>query len=257
MLKIFPIPALKDNYIWVMSQGDAAVAVDPGEAGPVRRALASDGLRLRAILVTHHHWDHVNGIEELCALYGVPVYGPTAEAIPGRTHALAEGDEIDLPGLDTGFRILEVPGHTLGAIAYYGDGVLLSGDTLFTAGCGRLFEGTAVQMTCSLARLAALPPATRLYCGHEYTLSNLAFARTVEPGNDAIAERIVQAREVRAHGLATVPAALETELRTNPFLRCEVESVRQAAEARVGRALSQRVDVFAALRGWKDNFRTP
>lgn len=256
MLKIFPVSALKDNYIWFISRDEQAVIVDPGEAEPVERALSTERLRLAAILVTHHHWDHVGGIGELVARYRVPVYGPRAETIPSRTQALVEGDVIEPPGLGIGLRVYQVPGHTLGAIAYHGAGMLFSGDTLFTAGCGRLFEGTAEQMTGSLAKLKVLPPQTELYCGHEYTLSNLAFAQAVEPDNDAIRERIAEAKRLRARGLATVPATLARELKTNPFLRCEVDGVWRAAEARAGRALHELAEVFAVLRAWKDVFRT-
>jgi hydroxyacylglutathione hydrolase len=254
MLRILPVPALKDNYIWIICSHDVAVVIDPGEAEPVRRALGAERLQLAAILITHHHWDHVNGVGELVERYDVPVYGPHAETIPRRTHALAEGAEIEPPGLGIRLRIFEVPGHTLGAIAYFGSGMLLSGDTLFTAGCGRLFEGTAAQMTGSLAKLKALPLETRIYCGHEYTLSNLAFAQAVEPDNEAISSRIAAARRLRAQGLPTVPGTVEMELKTNPFLRCEVEGVRRAAETRAHRPLAHAVDVFAVLRAWKDVF---
>jgi hydroxyacylglutathione hydrolase len=249
---IFPIPALKDNYIWTIHAAGAVVVVDPGDARPVQDELDRRGLSLVGILVTHHHWDHVNGIPDLLIRHQVPVYGPASETIPERTVAMRGGDTFQIAPLGLEMRALAVPGHTAGAIAYHGHGWLLSGDTLFTAGCGRLFEGTAAQMYDSLRTLAALDPATRVYCGHEYTLRNLAFARLVEPGNAALGRRLAFAESQRALGAPTVPAALATETETNPFLRCHVPEVREAAERHAGRRLASPVEVFGALRAWKD-----
>lgn len=254
MLTVTPIPALRDNYIWLIQKGRFAAIVDPGEAGPVFDVIKERSLQPVAILVTHHHWDHVSGIRELLEVHPVPVYGPRRESIPGRSRSLSQGDTVHLPRLDIRFEIYDVPGHTAGAIAYHGEDSLFSGDTLFTAGCGRLFEGTAAQMHASLTKLCSLPPATRLYCGHEYTLANLAFASAVEPDNAEIGARTRAARERRVDGLPTVPSALALERQTNPFLRCHLPSVRAAAERHCGRGLSSAAEVFGAIRSWKDSF---
>lgn len=258
MAAIIPIPAFSDNYIWLLREGARAVVVDPGDAAPVRTCLEREGLRLAAILVTHHHGDHVGGIEALAGAGDVPVLGPAREAIPCRTHALADGDEVPLPGFAATLRVLDVPGHTDGHVAYAGtvDAVPVAfvGDTLFAAGCGRLFEGTAAQMAASLARLAALPPATRIHCAHEYTLANLRFARAVEPGNAALAERELRERARRERGLPTLPSILAEELATNPFLRCACPEVAASAAHRAGVPPEDAVAVFAALRAWKNAF---
>ncbi len=258
MAAIIPIPAFSDNYIWLLREGARAVVVDPGDAVPVRAYLEREGLRLAAILVTHHHGDHVGGVAALAATGDVPVLGPAREAIPGRTHALTDGSDVPLPGFAASLRVLDVPGHTAGHIAYAGelDGgpVAFVGDTLFAAGCGRLFEGTAAQMAASLARLAALPPATRIYCAHEYTLANLRFARAVEPGNAALAEREARERARREHGLPTLPSILADELATNPFLRTAGPEVAASAARRAGVPLADPVAVFATLRTWKNAF---
>lgn len=258
MAAIIPIPAFSDNYIWLLREGARAVVVDPGDPTPVRAYLEREGLRLAAILVTHHHGDHVGGVEALAAAGDVPVLGPAREAIPGRTHALADGNDVPLPGFAATLRVLDVPGHTAGHIAYVGDvdacPVAFVGDTLFAAGCGRLFEGTAAQMAASLARLAALPPATRIYCAHEYTLANLRFALAVEPGNAALAEREVRERARRERDLPTLPSILADELATNPFLRTACPAVAASAARRAGVPLDDPVAVFATLRAWKNAF---
>jgi len=249
-----PIPAFNDNYLWLLVCGPDAAVVDPGDAGPVLQRLQSRNLRLRAILVTHHHGDHVGGVAALAHATGARVYGPRSESIPAREVALAGGERIDVLG--AAFDVLAVPGHTLGHIAYHAPAlrVLFSGDTLFAAGCGRLFEGTAAQMTASLAQLAALPADTRVYCAHEYTLSNLRFAMAVEPDNEALRRRQRACAAVRERGDPTVPSTIADELATNPFLRCDAPAVRRAAEARAGVALPTAEAVFAALREWKNVF---
>ena len=253
-MDIFPIPALKDNYIWTIHAAGAVVVVDPGDARPVQDEIDRRRLKLVGILVTHHHWDHVNGIPDLLIRRQVPVYGPASEMIPERTVAMRGGDTFQIAALGLEMRALAVPGHTAGAIAYHGHGWLLSGDTLFTAGCGRLFEGTAAQMYDSLRTLVALDPATRVYCGHEYTLRNLAFACLVEPGNAALGPRLAFAESQRALGAPTVPATLATETETNPFLRCHIPEVREAAERHAGRRLASPGEVLGVLRAWKDKF---
>ncbi len=220
--------------------------------------LARERLDLTAIVTTHHHADHVGGNSALLARYDVPVFAPAREVVPGATRLLREGDRIEVPGVGVALEVLDVPGHTAGHIAYVGDiegPVLFCGDTLFAAGCGRLFEGTAAEMWSSLAKFARLDPATRVYCGHEYTLANLRFAAVVEPSNDAIAARIGVETQKRAQGLPTLPSTIALELATNPFLRAGEARVRTAAEARAGAPFARPVDVFATLREWKNAFR--
>lgn len=252
MVEVSRVEAFRDNYIWLLhapADRSRVVVVDPGDAVPVRARLARDGLTLAAILVTHHHPDHVGGIEGLSA---PTVFGPANESIPCRTHALRDGDSIEVEGL--AFGVMEIPGHTAGHIAYHGHGLALVGDTLFTAGCGRLFEGTPEQMQASLARIRALPGDTAVYCGHEYTLANLAFARAVEPDNEALTARERAVRALREAGEATVPGTLSEELATNPFLRWDAPAVIAAASRRAGRSLTTPVEVFATVRRWKDEF---
>jgi hydroxyacylglutathione hydrolase len=259
MPAIIPIPAFTDNYIWLVRDGPHAAVVDPGDATPVLAFLERENLELSAIINTHHHADHVGGNAALLARFPVPVFGPARETIPGRTHALAEGDEITVPGLGWPLRVLDIPGHTAGHIGYVGDdageGVALVGDTLFAGGCGRLFEGTPAQMAASLAKLAALPGRTRVYCAHEYTLANLRFALAVEPGNAALRERLGRDREKRDRGLPTVPSTIADERATNPFLRASEPAVFAAAEAHARRPLADAVDAFAVVREWKNGFR--
>jgi hydroxyacylglutathione hydrolase len=254
MPAIIPIPAFADNYIWVVREGAVAAVVDPGDARPVIEHLEREGIALAAILATHHHHDHVGGIRELLARWRAPVFGPAREAIPGRTHALAEGESIVVPGIGLALSVLDIPGHTAGHIAYVGDGVVFCGDTLFAAGCGRLFEGTPSQMVSSLDKLSALPDDTRVYCGHEYTLANLRFALAVEPDSTALLERQAREQAKRGRGVATLPSTIGEEHATNPFLRAGETVLRTAAERRAGRVLAGRVGVFAELRAWKNGF---
>jgi hydroxyacylglutathione hydrolase len=251
---IAPIRAFKDNYIWCLRRGRSAVVVDPGDAAPVLDYLDAQGLQLEAILATHHHADHVGGIPDLLAKYNVPVFGPRRENIPGITRKLAEEDEIDVPGVGMHMRVLDIPAHTAGHIAYFGEGVLFSGDTLFSCGCGRLFEGTPAQMHTSLSKLAALPPDTLVFCGHEYTLSNLRFAAAADPANPAIGERVQAARAALDCGNPSLPSTLKDELAANPFLRTREPALIESASRFAGRILTDPVQVFAALREWKDGF---
>ncbi|MCC6657616.1 MAG: hydroxyacylglutathione hydrolase [Rhodocyclaceae bacterium] len=254
-MDIHALRAFEDNYIWLLREGRRIVAVDPGEAAPVLRYIDEQGVDLAAILLTHHHGDHCGGVAGLLQRQAVDVYGPAHEAIAGVSIAVGEGDIVELPGLPASFRVIDVPGHTRGHVAYYGQGALFCGDTLFGCGCGRLFEGTAQQMWASLCKLAALPPDTRVYCAHEYTLSNIRFALAVEPGNAALEARAASVAALRAADQPSVPSQLAMEMETNPFLRCSVEAVAGAASRRSGRPLSRGVEVFTALREWKNVFR--
>jgi hydroxyacylglutathione hydrolase len=257
-MKLTPLPAFQDNYLWLLQDGQRAVVVDPGDAQPVADFLQAHGLQLQAILVTHHHPDHIGGVAQLRDATGAQVYGPAREKIPEPLVRLAGGDEIEVLGAR--FRVLDVPGHTAGHIAYYCDGIdgsplLFCGDTLFSGGCGRLFEGTPAQMHRSLSLLAALPGDTRVCCTHEYTLSNLKFARAVEPDNAELSDYSRRCEERRAQGQPTLPSTIARERGINPFLRVREPAVAQAAHAHDGADPNDEVAVFAALREWKNGFK--
>ena len=253
------IPAFEDNYFWLVhglgGASSRVAVVDPGHAAPVVAALEAGGLVLDTILVTHHHADHIGGVAALVERYRVPVYGPASESIPGRTTALREGDRVVLEALGLRLRVYDVPGHTAGHIAYYGHGVLFCGDTLFSGGCGRLFEGTPAQMLRSLDKLAALPPETRVYCAHEYTAANLRFAGAVEPANQSLQHYREQVTALRAQNEPTIPSTIGLELRVNPFLRTREATVREAATRHAGTGLADDAEVFRAVREWKNGFR--
>ncbi len=253
-IQVSGVPAFKDNYIWIIHDDRHAAVVDPGDAAPVLRFLQDRQLTLAAVLITHHHADHVDGLDSLLAAHPVPVYGPRNEAIDDVTHRLAEPDRIELPHLGLTLQVLDVPGHTAGHIAYFGEGRLFCGDTLFACGCGRVFEGTPAQMSDSLDKLAALPENTAVYCAHEYTLSNIAFAQAVEPDNAPLFQRAREAAETRRQGRPTVPSTIALEKATNPFLRCRMPAIAQAVESHTGTHPADTVAVFAALRQWKNTF---
>ncbi|MBL4584762.1 MAG: hydroxyacylglutathione hydrolase [Pseudomonadales bacterium] len=261
MLKVAPILAFTDNYIWLISNPDnnEAWVVDPGDAQPVLDKLTSTGQELAGILITHHHPDHTGGIIKLLEHKKVPVYGPTNESIKGLTDSFRDGDQIEAAGHT--LRVIEIPGHTLDHIAFVYDDAdhpaVFCGDTLFAAGCGRIFEGTPEQMLNSLNKLASLPSETLVYCGHEYTLANLHFAREVSPDNQAIKDRLSKTVTKRRHTRPTIPTPLFIEANTNPFLQCEEESVKSSVEAQSGQTLASAVEVFAALREWKNNYVEP
>lgn len=252
MIEIVPIPAFEDNYIWLIRHGASAIVVDPGDAVPAADYLRHHRLSLVAILLTHHHRDHTGGAAELHRLFSAPVYGPRREAIASVTHAVGESDLIDFPSLGIAFQVLDVPGHTAGHIAYYGINTLFCGDALFACGCGRLFEGSAQQMHASLAKFSALPDDTKVCCAHEYTLENIHFAKLVEPGNAALLEREHRDRATRSQGRPTLPSSIGLEKLTNPFLRCGDPAVIAAASRFSGYPLVAPVDVFAAIRQWRD-----
>jgi hydroxyacylglutathione hydrolase len=261
-LTLTPLPAFDDNYLWLLDNGREALVFDPGDAAPVAAALDARGLTLAGILLTHHHGDHVGGVDTLRPRLRGPVYAPVTEKMPEPVQRVQGGDSIELLGLR--FAVMDVPGHTSGHIAYFAADagepgpLLFCGDTLFSAGCGRLFEGTAAQMHASLQSLAALPPDTRVCCAHEYTLSNLRFAREVDPDNTDLAAYAAWCEGERAAGRPTLPGRIGTELRINPFLRCAQAALRDAARRHAPLKLPAEpspVDVFATLREWKNGFR--
>jgi hydroxyacylglutathione hydrolase len=252
MVEIVPIPALDDNYVWLIRNDRAAAAVDPGEAAPVLHYLKRHSLELTAILITHHHHDHTGGNAELLACFHVPVYGPRGELVATVNRPLGEGCKAVIAEPAVQLEVLDTPGHTPGHLSYYGLNSLFCGDTLFACGCGRLLGGTAAQMTASLQRLAGLPDTTRIFCAHEYTLANIRFALSVEPDNPALQQREATERDKRALGLPTLPSTIGLEKQTNPFLRLGEPAVIQAASRFSGQSLSDPVSVFAALREWKN-----
>lgn len=258
MIEIIRIPALKDNYIWLIYQPKtcSAVIVDPGEALPVLQILNARSIQLCAIFLTHHHGDHCNGVTEILKHFNVPVYGSKKENIPLCSHLIEENHIIPIEKLGISFQVLEVPGHTLGHIAYFDGKHLFCGDTLFTGGCGRLFEGTAEQMLSSLIKLKSLPPETLIYCGHEYTLANLEFAITLEPNNRVLKERLALTRIKRAEQKPTVPSTIAVELETNPFLRTNVPTVIEAVNRLSGQKLTKEPEIFLWIREHKNQFKS-
>lgn len=255
MLKLRAIAAFEDNYIWTLGDANGrAIVVDPGDAAPVFAAIA-DGLRPVAILLTHHHPDHIGGAEQLLQRYPVPCYAPVDPRIACATDRVADGDAFEIAELGLRFSTIEVHGHTRSHVAFVGNGIVFCGDTLFSLGCGRMFEGTPEQMLASLDRLAALPADTKVCCGHEYTLANGAFASVIEPDNVALQERLRDVRALRDAGQPSLPSVIASEIACNPFLRVDTPTVRAAVERHLGETGADRVQTFAALRRWKDGFR--
>ena len=253
--EIIPLRAFADNYIWTLRDGKCAAVVDPGDARPVIDYLSREQLELVAILNTHHHADHVGGNAGLLGRWTVPVYGPHDERIAEVTHRLKDGARFTLPHFGVEFEVMEIPGHTRSHIAFHGGGMVFSGDTLFAAGCGRLFEGTPGQMHDSLSRLMLLPDSTRVYCGHEYTLSNIRFAKAADPDNPALRELGERAQQQRDRDLPTLPSTIGQEKATNPFVRVREPAVVAAANRFAGKTLNDPVGVLAAIREWKNSFK--
>ena len=250
MLNIIPIPAFNDNYIWLLHNGQNAVVVDPGDAAPVIKTLQQLKLNLCAILITHHHSDHIDGVNALLTYHAAPVFAPSYEKFSFAHTKLSEGDTINLPEITQHFKVMWLPGHTLGHIAYVNDDYLFCGDTLFGAGCGRLFEGTPAQMLASLQRLKSLPSSTQVFCTHEYTAKNIAFASTLEPNNADLIDRKQQVKQLRVQGMPSLPSTIELELKTNPFLRCNQTSIFEHSDAENSSELA----VFTAIRSLRNSF---
>lgn len=252
--EVVALRAFADNYIWTIRDDRYAAVVDPGDAQPVIDYLEQEHLTLVAILNTHHHADHVGGNAALLARTAVPVYGPRDERIPEVSMRLADGQRFTLPHFGIELETLEIPGHTRSHVAFFGGGMLFCGDTLFAAGCGRLFEGTPRQMHDSLTRLSRLPDDTRVYCGHEYTLSNIKFAKAAEPGNPQLPALEARMQALRDAGQPTLPSTIAQEKATNPFVRVSAPGVADSASARAGKPLTDPVSVLAEIRHWKNNF---
>jgi len=254
MVEVTPIPAFRDNYIWLLQHDGHAVVVDPGDAAPVQAKLKENRLRLDAILVTHHHDDHIGGVAELLHTHQAIAYAPRGERYPFAHRSVAEGDRVELETLGIRLNVMETPGHTLDHLVYYGANSLFCGDTLFGCGCGRLFEGSCAQMYHSLQRLASLPSETGVYCAHEYTLHNIRFARQLEPYNADLALREARVTQLRAEGKPSLPSTLQIERMTNPFLRCGMPAVIDAASRASKQPLNDPIAVFCAIRNERNHF---
>jgi hydroxyacylglutathione hydrolase len=249
-LHIYPIPAFEDNYIWLLHNKRNAIVVDPGDAAPVLAELKKHKLHLSAILITHHHSDHINGVKEILKQHPVPVYAPKYEQYPFEHTLLADGDNFHLTDIDLSFEVLWLPGHTLGHIAYLNNLNLFCGDVLFSAGCGRLFEGTPKQMFDSLNRLKKLSPNTKVFCTHEYTAKNIDFALTLEPDNLDLRERKLSVAHLRKNNKASIPTTIALELKTNPFLRCNQKTIIENSQAKTDDELS----VFSKIRTLRNHY---
>ena len=257
MIKIEPIKAFSDNYIWLVTTNEGLLVVDPGDAAPVESYLKDNNMSLSNILITHHHFDHTGGVKKLSETNNnVDVYGPTNSIFDGINKELKDGDKINILGID--FSIIEVPGHTLDHIAFFaendGNPFLFCGDTLFAGGCGRIFEGTYEQMFESLSKLSELPLNTKVYCGHEYTLSNLSFALKVDKSNNILQVRYTDCVEARNNDIPTIPSTLELEMQTNPFLRHDQKDIQECIMQKNDYLEDpNNMEIFKALREWKDN----
>jgi hydroxyacylglutathione hydrolase len=256
MLRVWPVPVFSDNYVWVLERegSDEVAVVDPGDGSPVIEAVLDRGLRIAAVLLTHHHHDHVGGLAGVIRQFHPAVFGSGGDGVPGLDRPLEDGGTAALPFLDIDLDVVALPGHTSRHLGYVGEKIAFVGDTLFAGGCGRVFEGTTDQMHDSLSRLASLVPETKAYCAHEYTVVNLRFGLLVEPGNESMSERLAAAETARAAGQPTVPSTIGYELETNVFLRCSEPGVVAAAEEHAQRDLSPGAEVFGVIRGWKDGW---
>lgn len=251
-LHIEAIPAFETNYIWALHDGRHCAIVDPGESAGVLRFLSKRALKLSALLLTHHHADHIGGVADILLRHAVPVWGPVDARMPQVDHPLSEGERAEIPELQLSFDVLETPGHTRSHIVFHDQARLLAGDTLFSVGCGRLFEGTPAQMQASLDKIAALSPELLVYCAHEYTAANCRFAQAVEPDNKALQAWSAEVEQRRAAGRITLPTRLGDELATNPFLRTREPAVIAAARAREPDCADAPEAIFGVIRRWKD-----
>ncbi len=261
MFNVQAIEAFNDNYIWCLVNNTTkhCVLVDPGDAKVCIEHINNNHLILDAILITHHHQDHTGGVAELIQTYkdvNIKVYGPKNDPVDDLTAVLVEGDNVDLFAQTLTFEVLDIPGHTLGHIAFYNEAqhILFCGDTLFSGGCGRIFEGTASQMHQSLHKLAQLPDNTKVYCAHEYTTANLDFALTVEPDNQSLTNYYQHVKHLRAQSKATIPTSIGLEKQINPFLRSQQNTIKYIAEQKSNKTLPTNEAVFAIIRQLKDNF---
>lgn len=259
-ISIIPIPAFQDNYIWLITNGSHAAVVDPGDATPVITYIQEHQLTLDTILITHHHADHIGGVHELLRHYPAKVYAPQKETYDFPHQTVKDAQLIKLENLNCQLKVMEIPGHTLGHVAYYGANSLFCGDTLFGGGCGRLFEGTPAQMFASLKQIASLPKETAIYCAHEYTEHNLQFAKTLEPNNSALIKRIAETRIIRNAGKPSLPSNIGLELETNPFLRCHLPAlleklqVKKVLDEKTGQENTDSLAVFTAIRQLRNHF---
>lgn len=253
MISVYPIPAFSDNYIWCLHNGSDAVVVDPGDAAPVKAFLAQNQLTLKAILITHHHADHIGGLRALVA-DSIEVFGPVSERIPHITKALTDGDEISLACINCTFKVMHVPAHTREHIAFFGDGMLFCGDTMFSAGCGRLFEGTAAQMHRVFQRYRELPPETQVYCTHEYTSANIEFAESLTPENSELLKYKRWVTTQRQQDKPTLPSNIALEIKINPYMRTSEDEMVDALHQQTGQKPTDDIEAFAAIRQLKDNF---
>lgn len=253
-LDVIPVPAFRDNYIWLLHQDQHAVVVDPGDAAPVLAMLRARKLTLDAILITHHHHDHIGGVEALLAHSRAQIYAPRTGHYAFPHQPVSDGDQINLVPLDIQLNVMETPGHTLDHVIYYGANSLFCGDTLFSCGCGRLFEGTGEELYHSLQRIAALPGETRVYCAHEYTQHNIRFARSIDPDNPALAARSLDVDQQRERDLPSLPSTIQMEIDTNPFLRCDSAAIKAAALRHGNITETDPISVFCAIRNMRNGF---
>ena len=254
-LEVFPVPAFNDNYIWAIVNGSSFAVVDPGDADPVFAFIQERGLGLVSILITHHHFDHTGGVAELKRLTSAKVFYPLGSPFAEGDEAVGEGDSIEMEQLGTEFKVITTPGHTLDHVCYYREGMLFCGDTLFSGGCGRLFEGTPDQMRHSLQKLCRLPQDTKVYCAHEYTLSNLKFAFACDLQNARLEQYQRWCQQQRQEGRPTLPSSIGLEQEINPFLRCDTVDIQSAVMRECAQSAPMgQGEIFAALRAWKDRF---